>query len=109
MCEPATIGYSLAALVGGIAVSKALTPKVSSTPAEAPAAATPPAPAPVATPLPRSSTPVQSTKTPAVQQLRAANTTSSKAGVTQTATMLTGPSGVSLNPADLSKPTLLGG
>lgn len=108
MCEPTSIAYGIAAIAGGLYVNNQVK-KAQQAGAQAPAAATaPPAPDVVSTPVAKAATPVQATKTPSVQSLKAANTTTVKNGQTATATMLTGTSGVSLNPADVSRNTLLG-
>lgn len=111
MCEPATIGYGLAALVGGLAIGKALTPQQPGYQA-APEDATPPAPTPIkAAPVAKTAQPVQQAKAPDVQALRAANTAGGAAsrGTNATATMLTGAGGVDLSSLNIGKNTLLGG
>lgn len=108
MCEPASIGYGLAAIVGGVIASKALAPKIPDAPAEMPAAATPAKPTTVTPPLPPTLTPAQPVKTVATQAAKVANTTKITSGRNANSTMLTGPTGVDLNSAVISKNTLLG-
>lgn len=110
MCEPATIAYTAAALVGGFIASKALAPKIpdaaSMTP---PAAATPPPPTTIAPPLPATQTPAQPVKVAPVQQLKEANApVKTGRNASSSSTMLTGPTGVDLSSATISKNTLLG-
>lgn len=108
MCEPTTIGYGIAAIVGGIVAAKAMTPKVQATP-DIPAAAEPTRPAVAAPPLPVTQTPAQPSKTPAIQPMRAANAiVPSGRNASSASTMLTGPTGVDLSTATVGKNTLLG-
>lgn len=109
MCEPSSIAYAAAAIVGGIVASKAMTPKVQNAPAELPAAATPAAPTTVTPPLPATQTPAQPSKTPAIQQLKTANAaTTGGRNASSISTMLTGPTGVDLTGSTIGKNTLLG-
>lgn len=112
MCEPATIAYGVAALAGGLYVNHQISKAQEAANAAAlqppPAEATPPAPATVKPPTQKAPT-TQTSKTPAVQQLRTANATATRSTAPATpATMLTGPTGVSLQPSDIGRNTLLG-
>lgn len=110
MCEPTTIGYGIAAIVGGLAVSQSIKSSQQQSYQAAPEAATPPTPTKIAAPVPKTAQPVQQSKTPNVQALRAANSgTKPMNGTNATATMLTGAGGVDLTSMDIGRNTLLGG
>lgn len=98
MCEPATIGYAVAAVVGGALAAKAAAPKA---PAAAAAPTTPTAP-PVTT--------AQGAKQPDVKAMRTANNGAGAAGMNAgpSSTFLTGPTGVDPNTLTIGKNTLLG-
>lgn len=110
MCEPTSIAYGIAAIAGGLAISSAMKPKQQSFMA-APEAAAPPPPTPIKeAPVAKTAQPVQQSKAPNVQALRAANTgTTPNRGTNATATMLTGAGGVDLTSLDIGRNTLLGG
>lgn len=111
MCEPTTIGYGIAAIVGGLAVSQQMKKGQQQAYQAAPEAATPPPPTPIkAAPVAKTAQPVQQSKTPNVQALRAVNSgTTPNRGTNATATMLTGAGGVDLTSLDIGRNTLLGG
>lgn len=110
MCEPTTIGYGIAAIVGGLAISQTMkqTQQVFQS---SPDSTAPPPPTPIKeAPVAKTAQPVQQAKAPNVQALRAANTgTTAGRGTNATATMLTGAGGVDLTSLDIGRNTLLGG
>lgn len=105
MCEPATIGYAAAALVGGYAATKAMTPKVPTPQATAPTA--PPAPPPTPSVAPTAAV-QQAAKQPEIKPMRAANAMGSGVNAGPSSTFLTGPTGVDLGTLQIGKNTLLG-
>ncbi len=111
MCTP-VIAYTAAALVGGALASKALAPKIDTSQQQAtpPAAAAVPKPTPVAPPpAPVSRSPQQAARAPDLAALRAANAGGSSGYQANSAsTLLTGPAGVSLDPSQIGRATLLG-
>jgi hypothetical protein len=110
MCEPASIAYGIAAIAGGLIISKSMKATQQAF-QSAPEAAAPPPPTPIKeAPVPKTAQPVQQAKAPNVQALRAANTGATPGrGTNATATMLTGAGGVDLTSLDIGRNTLLGG
>lgn len=123
MCEPTTIMYGAAALAGGYAATRVLTPDVP-TPQAPTAPAAPIAPPTTGTGAPPSTnsgaaptvvvnTPTQTNvnapKPPSIPSIRAGNA-GAKSGpnATSSSTLLTSPQGIDLSGMQVGKNTLLG-
>jgi hypothetical protein len=93
MCEPTTIAYAAAAVVGSYAATKAMAPDIP----------TPQATTPTAPPSKQADG-----KQPDVKAMRGANAAASGVNAGPASTFLTGPSGIDPSQLTLGKNTLLG-
>jgi hypothetical protein len=93
MCEPATIGYAAAAMIGGYAAAKSMAPDIP----------TPQATTPTAPPAKQAAG-----KQPDTKAMGAANASASGVNAGPASTFLTGPMGIDPSQLTLGKNTLLG-